>query len=186
MNKIVWVLVFLFLPVLFSLNSMAQDNKELLDHIQQWAPKIEPTLCGDDKRCYCFDLTPKFDNPRGLRYTKCQFCPIEVQTGHILLAFTSWDCDGKKVDEGRFINWKMDGLWTSWHPNGVKQAEGYYKNGKENGSLITWHDNGQIAVQGSHKDGMEEGEWCFWDKTGKLTKTIIFSNGKPVSKEEFK
>ena len=186
MNKMVLILLFLFLRVLLPLSTMAQDNKELLDYIRQWSPNIEPTPCGDNKRCYCFDLNAKVDRPQSLRYTKCQFCPIEVRVGHILLAFKSWDCDGNKVDEGRFINWKMDGVWTSWHPNGVKAGESHFTTGKRNGQFTTWHDNGQIAVQGYNKDDMANGEWSFWDETGRLTKKLIWNNGKLLSKKEFK
>ena len=186
MNKILLILLYLFLLVLLPLSTIAQDNKELLDHIRQWSPNIEPTPCGDKKRCYCFDLTAKIDSPRSLRYSKCQFCPIEVWEGHILLAFKSWDSDGNKVDEGCFINWKMDGVWKSWHPNGKKATRRNYTNGKQNGHFTVWHDNGRVEVEGRYTEDKGDGEWKYWNRSGELTKKLIWNNGKLLSKEELK
>ena len=185
MNKMVLTLFVLFLSVLLPLNIIAQDNKELLDQIRQII-NIEPTPCQDKKGCYCLEFTAKADSPLPLRYAKSQFCPVEVHVGRIILAFKSWDRDGNKVDEGRFVNGKMDDLWISWHPNGLKAGESHYRTGKQNGQFTTWHDNGQIAVQGYHKDDVAKGEWSYWDKTGRLTKKLVWDNGKLLSKEEFK
>jgi hypothetical protein len=188
-NKIALVFLFLFLSVLLlPLNTGAEDNKEVIDQLKKIF-NVEPTPCQDNKKCYCYEIAPTAEAPSlvlPLRYAKVQYCPVEVREGYIVFAFKSWDKGGNKVDEGRFLNKEMDGLWTSWHPNGVKEGEGYYKNGKQNGPFTTWHDNGKIAVQVNYKDGIPHGEWFFWDKTGKLTKKITWDNGKPVSKEEFK
>ena len=185
MNKLVLVLLSLFLPVLLPVNIMPHDNKELLDQIRRIF-NIEPTPCQDEKGCYCLEFTAKADSPLPLRYAKSKVCPVEVRVGRIILAFKSWDRDGNKVDEGRFINGKMDGVWTSWHPNGAKAGELHYTTGKQNGKFSTWHDNGQIAVQGYYKDDTANGEWSFWDKTGRLTKELIWDNGKLLSTKEFK
>jgi hypothetical protein len=185
MNKMMLILLPLFLLVLFPVNLIAQDDKELLDQIRQII-NIEPTPCRDEKGCYCFEFIAKADSPLPLRYAKSKICPVEVRVGHIILAFKSWDRDRNKVDEGRFINGKMDGVWTSWHPNGVKAGESHYTTGKQNGQFTTWHDNGQIAVHGNYRDDKANGEWSFWDKTGRLTKKLIWDNGKLLSKEEFR
>jgi hypothetical protein len=185
MNKMVSILLFLFLPALLPLSTIAQDNKEVLDQIRQII-NIEPTPCLDNKGCYCLEFTAKTDSPLPLRYTKSQYCPVEVREGRIILTVKSWNRNGNKVEEGRFINGKMDGVWTSWHPNGVKAGELHYTTGKQNGQFTTWHDNGQIAVQGYHKDDAADGEWFSWNKTGRLTKKLIWDNGKLLSTKEFK
>jgi hypothetical protein len=186
MTKMALVSLFLFLPaLLLPLSTAAQDNKELIDQLKKII-NVEPSPCQDDKKCYCYEITAIVETPLSLRYAKAQYCPVEVRAGHIIFAFKSWDKDGNKVDEGHFLNGKMDGLWIGWHPNGVKANELYFTNGKEDGQFIKWHDNGQIAFQGHYKESMPHGEWCFWDETGKPTKKIVWDSGKLVSKEEFK
>jgi hypothetical protein len=183
------VLLFLFLSALLPASSTgAGDNKEVIDQMKNIF-NVEPTPCQDNNKCYCYEITATAEAPSlflPLRFSKAQYCPVEVRPGHILLAFKSWDKDGNKVDEGCFLNKEKDGLWTGWHPNGVKDGEFYYANGKLKGQFTTWHDNGQISSQGYHKDGIPYGEWSYWDKTGKLTKKVIWNNGKRVSEEEFK
>jgi antitoxin component YwqK of YwqJK toxin-antitoxin module len=180
------VLVFLMtLPLM----ACAPNNKKLSDMAQElYHSKRIP--CTDNTRCVCLSHTTSTQAPifLPLRYTKSQLCAIKIEADHIIeIEFISWDESGNKVDEGHLLNGKSNGLWVSWHPNGAKAQEGNYRDGKPVGIFTSWHDNGQIAVQSHHNDrGNLDGECLYWDKTGKLTKKLIWNNGKLISKQEIK
>ena len=162
----------------------AQNDRELLDLAQKLF-QLKAIPCTDNDHCYCLSVTATSQIP--VRYTRAQFCAEKVESGHIVGAlFKSWDQAGNKVDDGHFLNGKMDGQWIGWHPNGVKAAESNYSDGKQIGSFTTWHDNGRVEVKGQHKDDKANGEWLYWDKTGKLIKKLIWDNGNLISKLEIK
>jgi hypothetical protein len=170
-----------------SMITSTNDDKDLLDVFQKQFQSTPIPCANTNENCICYSLGSL--NPMlPLRYTKYQFCATKIEAGHLVeAAFTSWDEAGNKVDEGHFLNKKMNGQWVSWHPNGIKAGEGNYRDGKEIGPFTTWHDNGQIAVQGYHNDeGNFDGEMLYWDKTGKLTKKLIWNNGKLISRQEIK
>jgi hypothetical protein len=182
--KIVRQAFLLLLLITLPMITFAESDKELSDMVQKIF-QSKPIPCADNDRCYCLSYTTTIPLP--LRYAKSQFCASKIEAGHVAEAeFKSWDEAGNKVDEGHFLNGKMNGKWISWHSNGPRAAEGNYKDGKQIGPFTAWHDNGQIEVQGQHKDDKANGEWSYWDKTGKLIKKLTWDNGKLISTQEIK
>jgi antitoxin component YwqK of YwqJK toxin-antitoxin module len=74
--------------------------------------------------------------------------------------YTRWYDDGKKLEEGFYINGKKDGLWIELYQNGQKKSEVNWKNGVLNGNYIS-RQNGAIWESGECKDGFKEGKWIF-------------------------
>jgi hypothetical protein len=136
--------------------------------------------CQENNRCLCVQYGTEAKVP--LRFSRAQYCPSSADRS--VVQFTSWDHNNKKVDEGLYVNKKMDGSWVSWHPNGNKAAESGYENGKQVGSFTTWHQNGQIAVTGEHVNDKPHGVWTYRNETGKVEKRIKWDHGKLTSKEE--
>jgi hypothetical protein len=170
--------------VVLTSSAYAADDKELLGLIDKLFHS-KPVPCGENKGCYCLNHTPTLSQP--LRFSKSRLCAEEIRANHIIgVSFTSWDQEGKKVDEGRFTNGKADGQWISWHPNGTKVSEVFFKDGKLNGPVTVWHDNGQISIKGQYNDDNPDGEWVYRDQEGKLTKQIRWDKGKLVTKEDGK
>ena len=44
----------------------------------------------------------------------------------------------KKVSEGYFKHWNLDGLQKTWYETGELKSESHFKNGLLHGKSITW------------------------------------------------
>ena len=45
--------------------------------------------------------------------------------------FLAWGTNGKKIQEGRYLDYKMTGLWIHYHPDGKESHRITYQNGVE-------------------------------------------------------
>ena len=56
---------------------------------------------------------------------------------------TAWHKNGRKKNEGNYINGKADGMHIIWYQNGQKKKQGFYKRGRADDLLITWNSKGR-------------------------------------------
>lgn len=181
MNKDLTIAIF-FLIGLGVVPVAAQSSDERAVEMIRRLVKSEPQPCPDKESCYCVRYTAASNIP--VRYAKAKYCLSKrTPDGFVLLKFTAWDECKNKVDEGYFLDEKMQGLWISWHPNGNKAAEGQYENGKQIGTFTTWHESGEVAVTGQHKNGRPDGEWLYRDRNGRLEKRLKWEEGALKSNE---
>jgi antitoxin component YwqK of YwqJK toxin-antitoxin module len=81
--------------------------------------------------------------------------------------WTYWYDANQKEAEGKYKNDLQTGVWSYWHPNGQKSAEGIYDDaGKRNGTWTEWYDNGQKSIEGNFENDKEVGVWTRWHKNG--------------------
>ena len=162
-------------------NSYADQDRELIELAEKLF-QTTPIPCQENHKCYCMEYKLK-TSKLSLRYTRSQFCKKEISPGSFGFQFTSWDKNGNILDEGFYLNGKLNGKFVSWHPNGIKESEGQYENGKAVGLFTKWHDDGSLSIQGYYKDGNFDGEWLYWDKDGNITKKLLWDNGVLTSKQ---
>jgi hypothetical protein len=181
-------LVIITEPVGCTLYSYAETNEVGLPK-GPWSELFEVTsyrlvTCPDGKSGLLMTLK---QTTLPLRYQSARWCPMGEGEGgrSSRWRFTGYDNAGHKVDEGEYLEEKMDANWISWHPNGVKHAEGYYSNGEPTGFHTSWHDNGEIAVTGNYLDGKADGIWVYRDSTGRIVKKVHWHLGKVIFTERF-
>jgi antitoxin component YwqK of YwqJK toxin-antitoxin module len=93
-------------------------------------------------------------------------------------AFTAWDKNGNKEDEGFAIEGKLYGRRIGLYPSGSKKTESYYVDGKSHGSSQAWHENGQLMAQGQFVDGLRHGHFQRWHPNGAKDDEEFYIEGK--------
>ena len=156
-------------------NMYADQDKELKELAEKLFQST-PIPCKENNQCYCLEHKLK-TSKLSLRYSRSQFCEKEIIPGKLGFEFTSWDQNGKIVDDGFYLDGKLHGPFLTWYPNGIKESKGQYENGKAVGLFTKWHDDGSLAVQGTFKNGEYDGEWLYWDKEGNIIEKQLWDNG---------
>lgn len=118
-----------------------------------------------------------------VRYSTGLYCPDSK--GKNSWYFIGYDEQGRKVDEGGYVNGKQQGQWVGWHKNGVKESEGNFENDMPIGKFIMWHENRKIAVEGEYSsDWKLDGKWVYTDSRGHIEKVIVWNKGTIVSRQK--
>ena len=92
-----------------------------------------------------------------------------------------WWPNGKKAEEGNYVNGQSNGLLMRWHPNGTQASKVNYKNDKKNGLWEGWHDNGNKSGKVYYKDGKPDGVGTEWYKNGLKKVQVEYKDGKEIS-----
>ncbi len=113
-----------------------------------------------------------------------------------------------KVEEGRFINGRKEGIWIKYHKDGrTLRLKGHYTNNRPSGFYIRYHknaktrveanfiqdkykgafnryySNGKLAYSGNYNNnGEESGLIQFYFKNGNLQMEYTAKNGKPFGR----
>lgn len=108
-----------------------------------------------------------------------------------------------KVEEGRYVNDRREGLWVKYNADGTPRLKGYYENNRprsnctfsrhgirEEGtfsknqyvdSLKRFHKNGKLEYEAFYNEnGKEEGRVNYYYPNGHLEYTYIAKNGIPT------
>jgi len=134
--------------------------------------------CPDQKTGYLVEfIITKDAAASSVRYHSGLWCPEDSEKN--VWTFTGYDEKKLKIDEGKYQQGKMHGLWTSWHKNGVKASENYYERGNPSGKFINWHDNGAVALTGEYcEEGKPDGKWVYTDNKKRTEKIIYWNKGE--------
>ena len=104
--------------------------------------------------------------------------------------FSLHHSNGEKLQQGKLVKGKRDGVWLEWDDMGVKKYELTYSSGRllrslawkgnqknpekgiinGSGILKRWHDNGKLAVEKKYIDGNEL-VIRSWDSDGKFLRS---------------
>ena len=173
---IITLTVFLALTVLSSCRDSATADFPRVFPIDSYTR----TQCPDKKTGYLVEFVMDKDSAAPVRYHSGIWCPDNGDKSS--WNFIGYDEKKLKVDEGKYFQGKMHGLWTSWHKNGVKAAENYYDRGNPKGKFINWHDNGAVALTGEYyAGGKPEGKWVYTDNKGRIEKVVNWNKGELMS-----
>jgi len=84
---------------------------------------------------------------------------------------TYWNCDGTKVWELEFIDYKR-ARHAMWYDNGQLRAEQRYRNGRVNGSFVTYYASGVKLREGSYNCGERVGKWVEYNPDGTIKEVV--------------
>lgn len=90
--------------------------------------------------------------------------------------------NGKKREEGYYLDGHMVGTWSRWYDNGQFLSKGVMAQSDTFGSSRIgiwqyWHWNGRLAATGAYRDDMFDGKWTFWDREGNAISQPILKRG---------
>lgn len=94
------------------------------------------------------------------------------------LQFATFDCEGRKLAEGAYMQGKQSGTWNSYYRNGQLATTMEYVNGTPVGQLKTYYKNGQISAVSNYIDGQFQGEYIGYEKNGKIKAQGYYQKGK--------
>jgi len=89
---------------------------------------------------------------------------LTTKNGH----FIFYTINGKKDEEGNYVDDEKNGIWTTYYSSGGKKLEGVYANGERDSIWTGWHENGQLELIGSYEKGERVGEWNSYFSNGTL------------------
>ena len=87
------------------------------------------------------------------------------------------DEDGKVVFSGFIQDGLKHNTWIVFEAGDTVSIE-HYNLGKKHGEWKKYYANNQIDHHGIYTNDKMDGTWFFYDTQGKLTKTIVYENGK--------
>jgi antitoxin component YwqK of YwqJK toxin-antitoxin module len=87
------------------------------------------------------------------------------------------DENGRIVFSGQLKNGLKQDTWIVFEDGDTVSIENYNL-GKKDGEWKVFHENNQVNHRGFYSENKMDGTWSFYDTQGKLTKTIVYENGK--------
>jgi antitoxin component YwqK of YwqJK toxin-antitoxin module len=81
--------------------------------------------------------------------------------------YTEWYLNGKKMEEGDYVDGVRQGKWNLWHENGKLRRTENFLNGKLEGTWKQFRDDGTLESEQSYKNNLRDGKWVAYDSTGK-------------------
>ena len=92
----------------------------------------------------------------------------------------SYYMNGKLMDEGTFVNGKLNGVDRSYYKNGVLREEDPFIDNKYNGVVKTYFKNGLLQTETTYVNGVQNGIWRYYFDDGKLMDEANYKDGKPI------
>lgn len=77
-----------------------------------------------------------------------------------------WHRNGKKKEEGMYLNGKRDSTWYFWHSNGKIHKKATYDKGELEGDFAQYFSNGKTETEGKYQKGKKQGLWIWYRENG--------------------
>ena len=88
-----------------------------------------------------------------------------------------FDLNGKKIEEKKFKNGKLHGIWKGWYSDGSKKFIKKYKNGVIYATSEHFDPNGSKIIQRKYKNGTLHGKQREWYPNEELLKVVVYEFG---------
>jgi len=106
-----------------------------------------------------------------------------------ILESATYHDNGRLKEQGITRNGERHGEWKKYDQKGDLLLVVIYEDGKVTGrrkpdkveEIVEYHPNGRIKFQGLMKNKKRDGTWKIFDSRGKLTKTIVYADGKMIN-----
>ncbi len=83
--------------------------------------------------------------------------------------------DDQKVEEGKYLDSKKEGLWKEFFANGNVKNKITFKGNRPNGYAIIYHDNGKISEEGLWKGNRWVGNYKLYYENGQVQQEFKFN-----------
>lgn len=84
-----------------------------------------------------------------------------------------------------FKDGKQDG-WTKWYyDNGQVRTQMFFIDGNANGESLWYYRHGVVREQGNYANDLANGESKLYTPSGMLKYTIVYRDGKEISRQEY-
>ena len=83
--------------------------------------------------------------------------------------------DDQKVEEGKFLDSKKEGIWEQYYPNGFAKNKLTYKDNIPNGYAIMYNDSGKISEEGLWQNHRWVGDYKLYYDNGKIQQEFNFN-----------
>ncbi len=91
-----------------------------------------------------------------------------------------------KVEEGKYVNNKKEGIWKKYYPGGKIKHEITYISNKPNGNAKFYYENGNISEEGIWKGNKWIGNYKFYHDNGKPSYEWTYSEkGKRTGTQKY-
>ncbi|HIV49889.1 toxin-antitoxin system YwqK family antitoxin [uncultured Helicobacter sp.] len=93
--------------------------------------------------------------------------------------------NGTLAWEISFKDGKQDG-WTKWYyDNGQIRTQMFFVDGNANGESLWYYRHGVVREEGRYTNDLADGESKLYTPSGVLKYTIVYRNGREVSRQEY-
>jgi antitoxin component YwqK of YwqJK toxin-antitoxin module len=83
--------------------------------------------------------------------------------------------DDQKVEEGKFLDSKKEGLWKEYFANGNVKNKITFKANRPNGYAIIYHENGKVSEEGLWKGNRWVGNYKLYYENGQVQQEFKFN-----------
>lgn len=91
-----------------------------------------------------------------------------------------------RVEEGRYLNSRRNGIWKTYYPNGVLKSEVTYQNNRPNGYAKIFFENGKLMEEGEWKNNRWVGTFKAYYENGQTLYDFNYNNdGKRQGEQKY-
>lgn len=95
-------------------------------------------------------------------------------------ASVTFSKNGKRLEQGNYVNGERDGVWKTWDELGTLLSEINYQNGVFHGMCKINYANGRPQTLGLYENGKENGFWKSFMEDGTVQTTRQFERGELI------
>jgi antitoxin component YwqK of YwqJK toxin-antitoxin module len=94
--------------------------------------------------------------------------------------------DDQKVEEGKYVDSKKNGIWKEFFPNNNLKSKIPYENNRPSGYAVIYNENGKIKEEGMWKNNRWVGAYKLYYDNGQVQQAFTFnSSGKREGHQQY-
>ncbi len=84
--------------------------------------------------------------------------------------------NGELMTTQEYVDGIGNGTWTSYDPDGRKYEEGTYVDNRVEGPVVLYYEDGSVKARGQYRHWKQPiGKWTYYDRSGSVVHTMVYT-----------